>query len=163
MAGISNHDEMADIDAQHEEQNTVTEKTGAKLLHQVLRNEETKTALEWERSMSVKDALKLYPKAVMFSVMFSLAVIMEGYDVSLLGNFYAFPAFKERYGNQVDATGGRIVSAEWQSILGNSVHVSRQIPPPLKEPSIADTYKHVGWPGYRSLPERVRYNQVWIP
>lgn len=40
--------------------------------------------------MTVKECLRLYPKAVAFSLIFSTAIIMEGYDTALLGSFWGF-------------------------------------------------------------------------
>ncbi|RMZ83109.1 hypothetical protein DV738_g1209, partial [Chaetothyriales sp. CBS 135597] len=63
---------------------------------------EAREAREKEGSLTVRDALKLYPKAIMFSIIFSTAVIMEGYDLSLMGSFFGFPPFKNRYGTAPD-------------------------------------------------------------
>ena len=51
---------------------------------------DAKAATEREHNMTVRQALRLYPKAVMFSLIFSTAIIMEGYDGALLGSFYGF-------------------------------------------------------------------------
>src|SRR4051812_43741523 len=70
--------------------------------------EEAKNATSREHSMTIRDAVKLYPKAIMFSVAFSTAVVMEGYDLSLMGSFFGFPPFRARYGTEVDPeTGGK--------------------------------------------------------
>lgn len=53
--------------------------------------EEAKNAASKEHELTVRDALKLYPKAIIFSIIFSSAVIMEGYDLSLMGSFFGFP------------------------------------------------------------------------
>jgi SP family general alpha glucoside:H+ symporter-like MFS transporter len=39
---------------------------------------EAKAATESEKAMSLKQAFKLYKKAMMFSVLFSTAIVMEG-------------------------------------------------------------------------------------
>ncbi|KAK9318700.1 hypothetical protein V1517DRAFT_342455, partial [Lipomyces orientalis] len=49
--------------------------------------------------MTPLQALKLYPKAVGWSVLLSLAIVMEGYDIVLLNSFYAFPAFVKKLAN----------------------------------------------------------------
>lgn len=51
---------------------------------------DAKAATDREHDMTVRQALRLYPKAVMFSLIFSTAIIMEGYDTALLGSFYGF-------------------------------------------------------------------------
>lgn len=53
--------------------------------------EEAKNAAKQEHELTVRDALRLYPKAIIFSIIFSSAVIMEGYDLSLMGSFFGFP------------------------------------------------------------------------
>lgn len=45
-----------------------------------------------EHTLTLRDALRLYPKAIGFSLLFSTAIIMEGYDLSLLGSFYGYDA-----------------------------------------------------------------------
>lgn len=57
---------------------------------------EAKHATDNEHNLTVRNALKLYPKAVMFSLLLSTAVIMEGYDLSLMGSFFGYPQFKNR-------------------------------------------------------------------
>ncbi|CZS99223.1 hypothetical protein WAI453_008301 [Rhynchosporium graminicola] len=85
--------------------------------------DEATHAIQLERDLSLKDTFKLYPRAIMFSFIISLAVIMEGYDTNLIGNLYTFPSFKERFGDEVDPEGGMLVSARWQTIIGNSTQV----------------------------------------
>ena len=43
-----------------------------------------------EKDMSIREALKIYKKAILWSLVISTCVIMEGYDTNLLGNFYAY-------------------------------------------------------------------------
>ena len=45
-----------------------------------------------EHTLTLRDAFRLYPKAIGFSLLFSTAIIMEGYDLSLLGSFYGYDA-----------------------------------------------------------------------
>jgi SP family general alpha glucoside:H+ symporter-like MFS transporter len=51
---------------------------------------DAKAATDREHNMTVRQALRLYPKAIAFSLIFSTAIIMEGYDTALLGSFYGF-------------------------------------------------------------------------
>lgn len=46
-----------------------------------------KKATDKEHSMSLWQGLKLYPKAVGWSMLISTCIAMEGYDISLLTNF----------------------------------------------------------------------------
>jgi MFS transporter, SP family, general alpha glucoside:H+ symporter len=59
---------------------------------------EAKGATQAEKSMGLFQAIRLYPKAVGWSMLLSTAIVMEGYDLMLLSNFYAFPPFTRHYG-----------------------------------------------------------------
>lgn len=88
---------------------------------------EAKQATTKEHELSVRDAIKLYKKGIGFSVLLSMAVVMEGYDLSVMGSFFGFPAFKNKFGTQPDPTdGGRVISAPWQTGLLNGVQVRIQ-------------------------------------
>ncbi|KAK3391227.1 hypothetical protein B0H63DRAFT_558059 [Podospora didyma] len=39
---------------------------------------------------------------------------MEGYDIGLLGNFYAYPSFRQKYGQYFNEESGYQITAEWQ-------------------------------------------------
>lgn len=43
-----------------------------------------------ERELTVRDAIKAYPHAIMWALVSSTCVIMEGYDTNLLSNFFAY-------------------------------------------------------------------------
>ena len=51
----------------------------------VIRN--AKTATEKEHKMTLWQGIKLYPKAVAWSMLISTCIAMEGFDVCLLSNF----------------------------------------------------------------------------
>lgn len=51
---------------------------------------------------------------------------MEGYDVCLLGNFYAFPQFNKKYGKMLPS-GEYQVPAPWQAGLSNGANVGEII------------------------------------
>lgn len=80
---------------------------------------EAKQASDKEHEMSLLKALKLYPKAIGWSVLVSSTIIMEGYDLALLGNLYASPAFNKKFGQYDESAGKYVVSAAWQSGLSN--------------------------------------------
>lgn len=40
-----------------------------------------------EQKMTLREGLKMYPNAIMWSVIISTCIAMEGYDLCLLGNF----------------------------------------------------------------------------
>ena len=43
-----------------------------------------------EKELGPLAALQAYPKAVLWSLVMSTCVIMEGYDTNLIGNFFAY-------------------------------------------------------------------------
>ena len=93
-------------------------------------SQDAKEAAERERTMGFVQGVKLYPKAMFFSFALSLAVIMEGYDTNLLGNFYGIPSFARKYGNPgpiKDGVQTYQVSATWQTALGNSTAAAQII------------------------------------
>lgn len=47
-------------------------------------------ATEHEHKMGIWKAIKTYPKAVGWSVLASTALVMEGYDLVVIGSFYGF-------------------------------------------------------------------------
>ncbi|KAL2835419.1 putative transporter [Aspergillus pseudoustus] len=80
--------------------------------------ESARNALDAESQMGFCEALRLYPRAVLWSVGLSTAVIMEGYAVMLLSSFYALPQFNRKYG-QLQPDGSYVISAPWKSGLSN--------------------------------------------
>ena len=81
-----------------------------------------KAATDNEHRMGLIESARLYPKAIMFSMIMSLGIIMEGYDTSLLGNFFAQPAFQLKFGHPAD-NGTNQVSAPWQAGLQNGAAI----------------------------------------
>lgn len=71
--------------------------------------------------MGLLQAIKTYPKAVGWSVLASTALVMEGYDLVVIYNFFGFPAFAKKYGVQL-ADGTYSVPAAWQSGLSNGAN-----------------------------------------
>ena len=47
---------------------------------------EANEANERERSMKLLTAFRLYPKAILWSIILSSALIMEGYDTAVVGS-----------------------------------------------------------------------------
>jgi SP family general alpha glucoside:H+ symporter-like MFS transporter len=81
-----------------------------------------KEATRKEHEMSLWESIKLYPKAVAFSVAISCCIIMEGYDLNLMQGFFAFPPFQKRYG-VLGADGSYQLTAAWQAGLTNGAAV----------------------------------------
>ncbi|KAK2777171.1 hypothetical protein FQN53_002340, partial [Emmonsiellopsis sp. PD_33] len=89
-------------------------------------NFDAKRAADQERSMTLMQAIKLYPKAVGWSVLLSTTLIMEGYDLALLGSLWGSPEFGKKYGS-LTPEGKWQVSASWQSALSNGARAGEVI------------------------------------
>ncbi|KAK9234165.1 general substrate transporter [Lipomyces kononenkoae] len=81
-------------------------------------------ATDHEHELTFLQAIKLYPKAVAWSVIMSTALVMDGYDTKLLGSLFAQPAFQKAYGN-VQPNGSYQISAPWQAGLNNGSNVGQ--------------------------------------
>jgi SP family general alpha glucoside:H+ symporter-like MFS transporter len=85
-------------------------------------------AVTGQKEMSIRQALSTYRKGVIFSIIFSSAIIMEGYDTLLLGQFFANQAFAKRFGIYNPAEDRYEIQAKWQTGLSASASVS-DLPP----------------------------------
>lgn len=83
--------------------------------------QDAQVAANAEHSMTVRRALKIYPKAMFWSVGVSTAIVMLGYDTSLLSTFFAYPSFQRKYGEKFDD--GYQIPSRWQAALANSTTV----------------------------------------
>jgi SP family general alpha glucoside:H+ symporter-like MFS transporter len=81
---------------------------------------------EQEHRLSLRDAIRIYKRAICWSMLFSLALVMEGYDTTLLQSFFAFPGFVQKYGS-VLPNGKFELSAPWQAGLSNGAYVGEII------------------------------------
>jgi len=70
-----------------------------------------------EHNMGVLEAVRAYPMASFWAFVMSFTIIMESYDVFLIGNFVALPAFVNQYGVINPATGLKVIATKWQSAL----------------------------------------------
>jgi len=74
---------------------------------------DARLATETEHALGFKQAMKLYRKAVFWSFVVSLSIIMEAYDTQLIGSFFGFPPFQKKYGEPYK--GGYQIQAHWQN------------------------------------------------
>ncbi|WOO85088.1 Maltose permease MAL31 [Vanrija pseudolonga] len=84
-------------------------------------------ATRTEHKMTLMQGLRQYPKACFWSMMISVAVIMEAFDLTLLGNFYAYPSFRKKFGNEYINKDGEVdwqVPASWMAGIGNAAGVT---------------------------------------
>ncbi|KAK7207357.1 general substrate transporter [Myxozyma melibiosi] len=74
-----------------------------------------------EHDLTVWNAIKTYRTALMWALVSSTCVIMEGYDTNLLQNFFAYPSFVTKYGEYVGVSSsvptGYQLTAAWQTGL----------------------------------------------
>lgn len=71
-----------------------------------------------EHAMSLRQCLSRYSKAIIWSVLFSLTLIMEGYSTILVPNLYSLDPFLQQFGTR-QPNGEYEISAAWQSALVN--------------------------------------------
>lgn len=70
-----------------------------------------------EKEMTVREALRKWPMAILWAVVFGASIVMEGYDTALLGAFWGYPTFAKKYGHAYTSEGvvKYQVSASWQA------------------------------------------------
>ncbi|RDW83567.1 uncharacterized protein DSM5745_03893 [Aspergillus mulundensis] len=78
--------------------------------------DEVEVGRKAETDLGVRDSLRYYRPAVIWSVLISLTTVMESYDMQIVHSFYAFPQSKEKYGVQLD-DGEYSIPAKWQLAL----------------------------------------------
>ena len=79
---------------------------------------DAKHAADEEHAQTLWQAIMANKKAVGWSVLISMSVVMEGYDTILIGNFFGYPQFQKKYGHDYGGTAGYQISAPWQTGLG---------------------------------------------
>jgi len=52
-----------------------------------------------EHNLKFAEAFRRYWPSVLWSMVISASIVMEGYDTTLIGSFFGFPAFQRKYGN----------------------------------------------------------------
>lgn len=76
----------------------------------------SKYGLEEEKSIGVLEAIRNYPKEIMWACVFCIGVVMSGYDAQIISSFYALPAFQKKFGEEI-SPGDFQISAPWQTAL----------------------------------------------
>jgi SP family general alpha glucoside:H+ symporter-like MFS transporter len=77
-----------------------------------------------EHRMGFWQGIRLYPKAIGWSMLISTVVVMEGFDNALIGSFYAFPAFQKKYGELLP-DGSYGLAASWQAGLSGAMNAGQ--------------------------------------
>ena len=78
---------------------------------------DAQAAMTAEHELTPLNGLKLYPKAVAWSILITLAIVMDGYDEAFLSQLFAEKAFQKQFGEPFKK--GYQVTAAWQSGLPN--------------------------------------------
>ncbi|KAL2010893.1 hypothetical protein VTN00DRAFT_3611 [Thermoascus crustaceus] len=78
---------------------------------------DAKEATSLEHSLTAWQGLKEYRKVVFWSVVFSLTIIMTGYDTAFLGALYAVPSFQRDFGHAYGDGTQYQLTAGWQTLL----------------------------------------------
>ena len=89
------------------------EKAATMEQHEVF--DQARAAADEEHEMTLVQAMRKYPKAVLWSVLL--------YDIVLMSSFFAQPSFSRKYGEFNDRTGTYEITASWQNGLSNAVSV----------------------------------------
>ncbi|KIW10723.1 hypothetical protein PV08_10022 [Exophiala spinifera] len=83
-------------------------------------------ATNFEHELSVREALKIYWRGVIFTTIITLTIVMRVYDIVIINSFFALPAFRNKFGVEV-AGNGHQITAPWQAALGNASLVGQVI------------------------------------
>lgn len=73
-----------------------------------------------EHEQTFLHALSTNKKAVFWSLVISMAIVMEGYDTALMPQFYGYPSFQKRYGEFFPDIGEWSLTGAWQAGLSNA-------------------------------------------
>jgi MFS transporter, SP family, general alpha glucoside:H+ symporter len=79
-------------------------------------------AFNAERDAEFWESIKANKRAVLWSLLISTSVIMEGYDTSLLPSFFAYPTFLQKYGQYYGEIDRYQLTGAWQSGLLNGAN-----------------------------------------
>jgi len=84
---------------------------------------QARQAADEEHRLTLLQAICQHPNAVLWSVLLSTCIIMEGYDIVLISSFFAQPAFSRKYGEYQPSTDTYQITASWQNGLSNAASV----------------------------------------
>lgn len=80
---------------------------------------DTRAATQAEHTMTFLEGVRLYPKAISWSILLSSTIVMVGYDTALVNSFFAFPEFRKAYGHPTPNGGRYEITPSWQAALTN--------------------------------------------
>ncbi|KAL1407971.1 hypothetical protein Q8F55_004768 [Vanrija albida] len=74
---------------------------------------------EREHTLTFREALRLYPGALWWAIAVSFTIVMDGFELSIIGNFMAYPEFAKKFGDYHPDKGQYLISTQWMVILSN--------------------------------------------
>ncbi|TDZ18573.1 Alpha-glucosides permease MPH3 [Colletotrichum orbiculare MAFF 240422] len=77
----------------------------------------TSVVQKYENDLSHRKTIRAYPYAIVWSIVFATAIIGEGFDLALFGNFFSMVQFKELFGTATPPKGEMEIPAAWQSAI----------------------------------------------
>ncbi|ODV95718.1 hypothetical protein PACTADRAFT_76152 [Pachysolen tannophilus NRRL Y-2460] len=81
---------------------------------------------EQEKQVGILESIREYPKEIFWSCIFSLGLVMAGYDAQIISSFYALSSFNKHYGTP-DSSGEYAISAAWQTALSMGTPIGQII------------------------------------
>lgn len=95
-------------------------KHGAQQVEEVLGTHainDAKIASDIEHNAPLSQVIKNNWKAIGWSMVMSMTVVMEGYDTILMSSFFAYPSFAMKFGTFNASTNDYQLSGPWQTAL----------------------------------------------
>lgn len=81
-------------------------------------DQEAQDANQKEHELTVREAIMLYKSSIFWAMVMSATIIMEGYDNILMSSFFAYPTFKDRFGQPVKGDPNELeLTGSWQVAL----------------------------------------------
>jgi SP family general alpha glucoside:H+ symporter-like MFS transporter len=78
---------------------------------------DAKHASDAEHNTPLMQVIKKNKKAILWSMVMSMTVVMEGYDTILMSSFFAYPSFAKKFGVYNVATSDYQLTGAWQTAL----------------------------------------------
>lgn len=75
-----------------------------------------KRGTQTEHDLGTWESFKIYWRGAFWSMFISLSIIMRAYDIEIMGNFYALPAFQNHFGTYYKGVGYQVPAA-WVRIV----------------------------------------------
>lgn len=88
------------------------------ITHKEILLQDAKDASQDEHELTLSSAFKYYKGAILWAIVLSGTIIMEGYDNILMSSFFGYPSFQHKYGEPVEGSDNYELPGSWQSALG---------------------------------------------